>query len=95
MPVAAVGTMTARIASQRVAPRPKAASRSFGGTSTSASREIAEIVGSTMIASTSEAGSIPGPLSGVPKNGIQPRWPWSQLAIGRTSGITTKMPHRP
>src|SRR5262249_44940870 len=34
MPVDAVGTMTARIASQRVAPRPKAASRSLGGTST-------------------------------------------------------------
>ena len=68
MPVAAVGTMIARIASQRVAPSPKAASRIFGGTATSASREMAEIVGSTMIASTSDAGSIPGPLSAVPKN---------------------------
>ena len=45
IPVEAVGTITARIASQRVAPSPNAASRIFGGTSISASREIAEIVG--------------------------------------------------
>ena len=52
----------ARIASHRVAPIPNAASRIFGGTATSASREIAEIVGSTMIASTIDAGIRPGPL---------------------------------
>ncbi len=89
------GTITARIASQRVAPRPNAASRIFGGTATSASREMAEIVGSTMIASTSAAGSKPGPLRAVPKNGIQPRCPCSQSASGRTNGMTTKIPHSP
>src|SRR4029079_17138622 len=74
IPVEAVGTITARIASQRVAPSPNAASRIFGGTSISASREMAEIVGSTMMASTSAAGSNPGPLSGVENQGSQPRW---------------------
>ena len=48
-----------------------------------------------MMASTSAAGSSPGPLSGVPKIGIQPRWPYSQLAGGRMIGMTTKMPHSP
>ena len=56
--------MTARIASQRVAPRPNAASRSFGGTPASASREIAEMVGSTMIASTSDGGQHSGSAQG-------------------------------
>ena len=47
------------------------------------------------MASTKAAGSMPGPLSEVPKNGNQPRLSFSQLAIGRIAGITTKMPHRP
>ena len=47
------------------------------------------------MARTSVAGSSPGPLSEVPKNGIQPRVSLSQLASGRIAGMTTKMPHRP
>ena len=35
---------------------------------------MAATVGSTMIASTSAAGSMPGPLSGVPNSGNQPEW---------------------
>ena len=88
IPVAAVGTKIARIASQRVAPMPKAASRSFGGTATSASREIAEMVGSTMIASTIEAGSKPGPLRPVPNN----RNP-SQMRVQPVSGRTDERNH--
>ena len=86
MPRDAVGKMTARIVSQRVAPRPKAASRSFGGTEANASREMAVTVGSTMIASTSAAGSIPGPLSRVPKNGIQPRCSIQPVGNGANGG---------
>jgi len=67
----------------------------LGGTATSASRETAEMVGSTMIASTIEAGSNPGPLSPVPNNGIHPRCACSQFAGGRTNGITTNIPHKP
>ena len=48
-----------------------------------------------LIASTSAAGSRPGPLSWVPKNGMKPSVSCSQLATGRISGMTTKMPHRP
>ena len=58
MPVAAVGMKIARIASQRVSPIPKAASRILGGTATNASREIAVIVGSTLIASTQVGGQL-------------------------------------
>src|SRR3984893_2788442 len=91
IPVAAVGTKIARIASQRVAPIPKAASRSLGGTATSASREIAEMVGNTMMARTIEAGSNPGPLRSVPKIGIHHRCECNHCAGGRTNGITTKI----
>ena len=69
MPRDAVGRITARIVSHRVAPRPYAAMRSFGGTETSASRLIAVIVGRIMIDSTITAGSTPGPLRSVPKSG--------------------------
>ena len=69
MPRDAVGRMTARIVSQRVAPSPYAAMRSFGGTETSASRLIAVIVGRIMIDSTMTAGSTPGPLRSVAKSG--------------------------
>ena len=47
------------------------------------------------MARTSAAGNSPGPLSDEPKNGIQPKVSYSQLAIGRIAGITTKMPQRP
>ena len=53
------------------------------------------MVGSTMMASTMAAGSRPGPLSDVPKNGMNPRYSLSQFAAGRMTGMTTKMPHRP
>jgi len=72
-PRAAVGRITLRIVSQRVAPRPSAASFNRCGTALSASRDSAETVGRIMIASTNDAGSIPGPLKEVPKIGIQPK----------------------
>ena len=65
------------------------------GTATIASREIAEIVGRIMIARTSAVGNNPGPLSLVLKIGIHPKTSWTQLAIGRKTGITTKSPQRP
>ena len=77
----AVGRVTARIVSHVVAPRPKAASRILGGTAASESREIAEMVGRTMMASTMAAGSIPGPLSRLSNIGIQPRFPFSQSQL--------------
>ena len=73
MPVDAVGKITRRMASQRVAPMPKAASLSRGGTALRASREMAEMVGSTMMVNTKAAGSMPGPLSDVLKKGIHPK----------------------
>src|SRR5262249_35191281 len=73
MPVDAVGSITLRIASQRVAPIPYAASLVRYGTCRSASRDTAATVGRIMMASTSAAGSSPGPLKVDPKNGIQPR----------------------
>ena len=60
-----------RIASQRVAPRPYAASLILYGTAASASCETAATVGRIMIASTSAAGSMPGPL----KRGAEERNP--------------------
>ena len=56
---------------------------------------MAATVGRTMIANTMAAGSSPGPLNEVPKNGMKPRCSLSQLAAGRMVGITTKIPHRP
>jgi hypothetical protein len=52
---------------------PKAASLILGETALKASREMAETVGRIMIARTSAAGSRPGPLNEVRKNGIHPR----------------------
>src|SRR5262249_5135039 len=71
MPVDAVGSMTRKIASQRVAPMPYAASFSRYGTKRNASWETAATVGTIMMASTSAAGKRPGPLSVVPNSGIQ------------------------
>ena len=72
MPVAAVGSMTLRIASHLVVPSPYAASLTRYGTRRRASWETAATVGRIMIASTSEAGASPGPLSVLPKKGIHP-----------------------
>jgi len=60
-----------------------------------ASREIAVTVGRIMIESTRAAGKMPGPLKRVEKNGIDSKCSFSQPAGPRTSGTSTKMPHRP
>src|SRR5208337_5415196 len=73
VPLDAVGRVTAKIASQRVAPSPYAAILSRVGTASNEPRPIAVIVGRIMIESTITAGSIPGPLRFVPKRGIQPK----------------------
>ncbi|MNE57967.1 hypothetical protein D3C80_1529690 [compost metagenome] len=61
----------------------------FIGTLVSASWETAAMVGRIMIASTNAAGSRPGPLREVPKNGIQPSSLFSQAVSGRIAGMTT------
>ena len=48
-----------------------------------------------MIARTRAAGASPGPLSVVPKNGIQLTFSKSQAATGRSAGTTTNNPHSP
>ena len=52
MPGAAVGRITPRMVSHRVAPRAYAPSRRVGGTATSDEREMAVMVGRTIRAST-------------------------------------------
>lgn len=59
------------------------------GTLVSASCETAAMVGRIMIARTSAAGSRPGPLREVPKNGIQPSSLFNQVVRGRMAGMTT------
>ncbi|KWV89716.1 hypothetical protein PFLmoz3_00623 [Pseudomonas fluorescens] len=61
----------------------------FIGTLVSASWDTAAIVGRIMMANTSAAGSNPGPLRDVPKNGIQPSSLFNQVVSGRMAGITT------
>ena len=51
--------------------------------------------GAQLMASTSAAGSRPGPLRDVPKKGIQPSSVFSHAVSGRMAGITTEMPQRP
>src|SRR5215813_5422128 len=74
IPVDAVGRRTRKMTSQRVAPMPKAASRILGDTALKASREMADTVGRIMIVRTSAAGSRPGPLNEVLKNGSHPKY---------------------
>jgi hypothetical protein len=70
MPVRAVGKTTLRMVCQRVAPKPREASRNRSGTAARASRAMAVMVGSTMIVKTKTAGSMPGPCGGVLNNGM-------------------------
>ncbi len=81
--------------SQRVAPRASAPSFVALGVAFSAVRESAAIVGSTMIASTKEAGRKHGPDEGVEKSGNQPIFALSQLPTGLVIGMTTARPQRP
>ena len=55
-----------------------------------------EVIGTTMIVSTSIATSIPA-FSGVPpNNGMKPRWRWSQGSRSvPTNGPRTRIPHSP
>ena len=72
------GTTTLRTISQRVAPRPIAASLSCGSTLMNSSRQIDEMIGVAMIASTIIAmKTLSADGGGVPKIGMNPSTSWS------------------
>ncbi len=96
MPVRAPGTTTLRSTCQRVAPRAMAPSTCSLGTTASTSREMATMVGRTMMKRITPASSRPTPLSG-PLN--RPVHPSTEVRKGSTcsrkSGASTISPQRP
>ena len=64
IPVRANGTTTFQVVSQRVAPRPSAASRWSLGTDINTSRDTEMMYGTIMIASTKPAARNPTPYAG-------------------------------
>ena len=85
-----------RVVSQRVAPSASAASRCVFGTASSTSRLTAVMNGTTMMARTMPAASIPTPYGGPLNSGRNPRVaPRNGCSHVRSSGARTKMPHSP
>ena len=77
MPFARVGQSTAmRVTSQRVAPRPYAASRWRSGTLRKISRETLVMMGRIITAMISDAARMLGPMNGAWKKGVQPSVFW-------------------
>ena len=96
IPARAYRSTASRVVSQRVAPRLRAASRWFAGTARRASRDTAEIVGTTITARMTPAANLSEPI-GVPwKIGRNPRVAWTAGSMTlRIVGARTKIPQRP
>ncbi len=83
------------MASHCVAPSAYAPSRCVRGTDFSTSRASDEMKGVTMIARMSAADSMPSPIGGPLKSGRARSDSGMAFSRSRTSGTSTKRPHRP
>ena len=97
IPLRVYGMTTPRTISQRVVPRASAPSSSSRGTARNSSRQMLEMIGTTMIVRINPAVKRPVPAcDGAPNSGMNPRLRCSQgsTCIPR-NGPSTKMPQRP
>src|SRR5437870_2073421 len=96
IPARAYRRTPTRVVSQRVAPRPQAASRWLAGTARRASRDTAAMRGLNMIARMTPAVNLSVPMGFPWKMGRNPKMSWTTgSTVTRMTGPRTKIPHNP